>query len=110
MIVFDTCRVEHAFELALRVGRVDCHHDSPDLPDADFSDEELRTVGKQKRDAVALANTETPQRGGERRACSVELAVRHGSALEQQRGLVGVIARERGQVVDERADRDTERA
>src|SRR4030095_5716433 len=68
-------RVKHLLELAFAVSGIHADDDGADLPRTKLGDEELRAVRQQQRDAVALADSKTPERSCEGRALLIELAV-----------------------------------
>jgi hypothetical protein len=96
------CGVEDLLHLALAVGGVYGDDDGAGLPRAELRDEELRAVREQNRDAIPFADAEFPECCRERCALTVELTVRDGASLEQQRGGAAVLAHERAQVVQQR--------
>ena len=90
-------------QLGLGVQRVVLHDDGAEAQRGVGGDDVLRAVRQHDRDAVALADAEVPERGGEPVDRVLELAVRHRRAEEGERRL----RRERGRgVVEQPGQRD----
>ena len=99
---FGTRRLERLFQLTLAVGRIQRARRRRRSSRCRIPRPGTAGSWEQQRDAVALANTQVPERCRTRRALAGRVDRTRRSALEQQRGGVAVVARERVQVVDQR--------
>src|SRR5688572_25258416 len=98
----DSCRSERFAKFAGGVERIERHHGRAGFPRADFCDQELRTVGENERDAVALFYTGADERCGKAVAQSVESFIREGRTLEKYCRRIRQVTRGLAYVVNER--------
>jgi hypothetical protein len=92
-------------QLVLGVDGVQRDDHGAELPDGKLGDGKLRAVGQQQRDAIAAADAERRERGGEGVAERVELTPRDAASLEDQRRGAGPFCDVPVDVVDQRAGR-----